>query len=63
MFHWEIVYVRACGFFFSYSLLSGRENKRREKDEDRCGITADCQKPGNDEPTTETKKKKKEKKK
>ncbi len=48
--------------FFSYSLLSGRENKRREKDEDRCGITADCQKPGNDEPTIETKKKKGEKK-
>jgi len=30
--------------FFSYSLLSGRENKRREKDEDRCNIIADYQK-------------------
>lgn len=42
------MYVRVA--FFSYSLLSNRENKRRRKrDEDRSGITADRQKPGNDE--------------
>jgi len=44
--------------FFSYSLLSGRENKRREKDEDRCNIIADYQKSGKDELQKRRRKKK-----
>ena len=33
--------------------------RKREKDGDRCGITADCQKSGNDEHEKKTKRKKK----
>jgi hypothetical protein len=61
MLHWENVYIRACGFFF-YFFLTERIKDEKKNDEDRCGITADCQKSGDDELQNRRRKKKEKKK-
>jgi hypothetical protein len=57
------VHVRVRGFFSLALFFLIERVKDEKKDEDRCGITADCQKSGNDELQKRREKKKNREKK